>query len=89
MIPKIARAHSLVAKRKPSELEEAKELLQRICRDHGGGEPNAETLCMHGKEAGTVSSSIITLDGRGNLESFYHAQGQPCRTEFKCLFAVA
>ncbi len=88
-LPKIARAQSLVAKRKPAELDEAKELLQRICRDHGGGEPSAETLCMHGEAAGTVSSSIITLDTRGNLESFYQAQGHPCRNDYKCLFAVA
>jgi uncharacterized protein with NRDE domain len=88
-LPRVARAHSLAANRKPTDLEQAKALLQRICRDHGGVEPNAETLCMHGEQAGTVSSSIITLDTRGNLESFYHAQGHPCRTEYKCVFAAA
>jgi uncharacterized protein with NRDE domain len=88
-IPKIARAHALIANRPPAQLQEAKELLQRICRDHGGDPPGPNALCIHGKEAGTVSSSLITLDAGGNLESFYHAQGPPCRNQYKCLFAAA
>ncbi len=61
--------------------DESVETVMRICRDHcplaGGG-----NLCLHGPEAGTVSSTILWLDPDRQLRRYLYAGGPPCRNAY-------
>ncbi len=86
--PRVARAHELLAGRgvgrEPSCEESQTEALMAVCRDHHG-RAGAGSLCMHGGSAGTVSSTILWLDPAGRLSRYLHADGPPCRSEYRRL----
>ena len=85
--PRVARARRLLAEcRIVAEAgeEELVSGLMRICRDHEA-EPCAQTLCMHGAQSGTVSSTILTLRPDRRLGQYLHAPGPPCRSEYSDL----
>jgi len=44
---------------------------------HEDGGPTG--LCHHGDAYGTVSSTVIALDGAGRVARYLHRPGQPCR----------
>jgi hypothetical protein len=48
--------------------------LQELCAQRGNGDP---PICLHGKEGGTVSSSIVMLSATPAQSLYLHAQGPP------------
>ena len=86
--PKIRRVHELLNSEKlsePSSLEITKTVLKKICRDHGNRNNPAdeESACFHGASAGTRSSSIIAVDSNAQISAYLHAEGFPCKNEYK------
>jgi hypothetical protein len=63
----------------PGDLEAAIAQLRAICRDHG---THGYSVCKHGKQYGTVSSTIIAASDRPDpLDIFAFAAGPPCQQE--------
>jgi hypothetical protein len=57
--------------------------LEQLCRDHGEhNQPGSDTLCMHGRTAGTRSSSIIGVAKSGRVLVYRHCEGPPCRSAY-------
>jgi hypothetical protein len=58
--------------------------LQALCRDHGDPQHagTADTLCMHGRETGTRSSTLLCLDQRGRVAAYKHTDLPPCQAEY-------
>lgn len=57
--------------------------LGALLADHSHGRPNPyQSLCVHddARGFGTRSSSIITFTQDGDV-TYYHSEGQPCRSE--------
>jgi uncharacterized protein with NRDE domain len=82
-LPKVARAQQLLANAGfPADMDKALELLKHICRDHEGRKPSADSLCMHGQHAGTLSSSIVSVTDEGTLGCYWHVQSFPCRGRY-------
>src|SRR5262249_32882348 len=54
--------------------------LKDLCSQKGNGGP---PMCVHGKEGGTVSSSIILLESSWLDSRYWHAQGPPDRTPYE------
>lgn len=85
--PRVARARTLLTQRRISAEAGEQELvagLMQVCRDHET-EPCAQTLCMHGGQSGTVSSTILTLGLDRCLGRYLHAPGPPCRSGYSDL----
>lgn len=61
------------AERPPSEAE-----LKRLLANHDGDRP----ICKHGEGFGTVSATIY-IERTGGAPRLLHAEGPPCRTEFR------
>ena len=55
--------------------------LAALCRDDRAL-PDGTSLCLHGPEAGTVSSTVLHVDSRRRLRLYLHAAGPPCRTDY-------
>jgi uncharacterized protein with NRDE domain len=53
--------------------------LQELCAQTGNGGP---AICLHGKQGGTVSSSIVVLRPPPAHSLYLHAQGPPDRTPY-------
>jgi len=53
--------------------------LKELCAQPGNGDP---PICLHGKEGGTVSSSIIMLKTTLAHSVYLHAQGPPDKTPY-------
>jgi len=80
--PRVARAMALLSS-VPGAADAAStsEALATACRDHaelGGG----LSLCLHGRSAGTVSSTILSIDPGGVLGRYLHTAAAPCRTGY-------
>ncbi len=56
--------------------------LQKLCAWHDR-ENTDGSICLHGKRAGTVSSTIIALGAQGHKGRFFHADGPPCCTPYE------
>jgi uncharacterized protein with NRDE domain len=54
--------------------------LKELCAQTGNGDP---PICLRGKQAGTVSSSIVALRFPLNRSIYLHAQGPPDRTPYQ------
>jgi hypothetical protein len=83
---KTGHALELIGSAQPETLNEWIALLEEVCRDHAGGPPGLETLCMHGSEGGTRSSAILAFhetDPQCNL--FRYCPGKPCETPYETL----
>ena len=59
----------------------------RLLADHGP--PGDAGLCHHGRDYGTVSSTVIRLEAGGRVATYHHCPGQPCRTPIIDLGDVA
>jgi len=56
--------------------------LKRVCADHGtAGEP-ASSICIHARDHGTISSSVLAV-GTGSRAVYCHAHGPPCVTPYQ------
>jgi uncharacterized protein with NRDE domain len=65
-----------------NDLTQVVEGLRRALRDHEVRE--GHSLCKHGAERGTVSSSIVAIPEAGPLAAeFWFANGQPCEVEYQ------
>jgi len=53
--------------------------LKALCSQPGNGDP---PMCLHAKEGGTVSSSIVALRSSLSRSTYLHAQGSPDRTPY-------
>ena len=53
--------------------------LKALCAQPGNGDP---PICLHGKNGGTVSSSIVALRSPLSRSTYLHAQGPPDRTPY-------
>jgi uncharacterized protein with NRDE domain len=53
--------------------------LRELCAQPGNGDP---PICLHGKEGGTVSSSIVMLKTTLAQSVYLHAQGPPDKTPY-------
>ena len=78
--PRVIRAlHLLSPGRRGASPEQVLEVMAAACRDHGtaGAADSQDALCVHGEEAGTRSSTLLTFGIHG--PSFWYADGPPCR----------
>ena len=57
------------------------ESLPPLCAQHGT--PPTPAICLHSKDRGTVSTSIIALTDNRRSDRWLHAQGPPCRAPFQ------
>lgn len=57
--------------------------LQEICRNHEGGPPLAENICVHNGAYGTVSSTILALPRGEHPPVYLFAPGNPCVTPYQ------
>ena len=73
-----ARAKELVAAGVPD---------MAMLADHGG--IGSDGLCHHGPAYGTVSATVIALDGERHVARYLHADGLPCRARPVDLTAAA
>ena len=67
-------------------------LLQRILSNHDPAVESRElkdSICVHGEDYGTVSSSIVFLAEAERRFYFYHASTAPCRGEYQLVEAPA
>ncbi len=84
--PRVVRARELLDEEGAPDLDRPRgvERLMRICRDHsplpGGG-----SLCLHGRDSGTVGSSIVIFGPDRRLMRHLHADGPPCRAGYRDL----
>jgi len=82
--PKVRRVNELLDAYRVRPLSEWIERLESICRDHGDNPAGPGAICAHGKEAGTVSSSILAFHARDpQLHLFRHCQGRPCESGYE------
>ncbi len=77
-----SRLESLFAELKSgSNIGTSLNLIEQACKDHFGLSPSAKSICMHGKERRTISSSIFALSDNGEVLCRYLYR-QPCENEY-------
>jgi uncharacterized protein with NRDE domain len=77
---RLGHAHWWLLQRAYGRAEECLDALKELCGQTGNHDP---PICLHGKDRGTVSSSIVCLR-RSLADSVYlHAQGPPDRTPYQ------
>lgn len=54
--------------------------LKQLCSQPGNGGP---PMCLHGKQGGTVSSSILAIRRPPARSTYLHAQGSPDKTPYE------
>ena len=67
-------------------------LLRRILSNHGPAVESREpkdSICVHGDDYGTVSSSIVFYADTAKKFYFYHASTAPCRGDYQALEGLA
>jgi len=82
--PKIERARRLIeaALKETGDIREMIARLKMMLSDHKGAPDN--WLCMHGKVAGTLSSTILALREKALAGSLYiFSQGSPCSNAYR------
>jgi hypothetical protein len=79
---KVARLADRVAGLAAAAPDALLERLAELCRGHGGGAPTEDT-CVHAGRYGTCSSTLLRLAERPGESALLHADGAPCRTEYR------
>lgn len=74
--PRVERARELLGNL-PGRADAILGRLAEICREHMPLDP-PRSLCRHGPEGGTVSSTILRISPAGHLLDYLHAPGPPC-----------
>ena len=79
--PKVMRGREIITV--PSDANQAFDMLAGACRDHGRRGDHADAICVHGKDHGTLSSSLIAVADRDLAGGRYlFADGKPCQTPY-------
>jgi len=86
---RVKKVFDLAEGKAPGSIEEALVLLKSLCRRHAQNKESLDSVCIHGKSYGTVSSSIVALSPRVSETLFFHAEGNPCQTEYKELSPIS
>ena len=82
MHPRIQHALSLL-ENLPEDWPALKDTFESVMADHDEDLIPPERICIHGKRAGTVSSSLIALHERNlSRAEFHFADGAPCSAPF-------
>jgi hypothetical protein len=61
----------------------------RVLSHHGGPAEPDGSLCRHGREHGTVSSTVVALDRQLGIVRYLHREGPPCTAALQDLTAAA
>lgn len=80
--PRVKDLFSLARGMAPMELSEAVSTLKSLCRRHASSKEPLDSVCIHGESYGTVSSTIVALSPRIDESLYFHAEGNPCQTEY-------
>ena len=80
--PRVTRAAGFAAGVDVEDPSELLSSLEAICRDHGNENGNA--LCVHGKQAGTRSSSIVLISNHRRI-TWQHTDSAPCQEPYQRL----
>jgi hypothetical protein len=83
--PRVRRAFGVLAGEAPMSLPVWMQRSAALCRLHAGDGP---AICLHGDEGGTVSSTIVALPDAVERARYLHANGPPCRTDYRDYSAV-
>ena len=79
--PKVARGMALISR--PDDIAHAFPMLKDVCRDHGTSPNDANAICVHGPQYGTLSTTLVAAHEFDIQSSrLQHAQGSPCSSEF-------
>lgn len=76
---RLGHAHWWLCQRHYERPEDCVDALQELCAQPGNPDP---PICIHGKEGGTVSSSILCLRPKLRESIYVHSQGPPDRTPY-------
>ena len=80
--PRLQHAHALLQEL-PEDWPALNEVLRALMADHDEDLEEAARICLHGAQAGTVSSSLIALRAPGLRGAEFHfADGPPCTTPY-------
>jgi uncharacterized protein with NRDE domain len=71
---RLAHALSWLERQPSRSAAECLSTLRKLC---SGNDPSAPPMCLHGKDRGTVSSSLIALPASLAAGVYLHAQGPP------------
>jgi uncharacterized protein with NRDE domain len=77
--PRLRHALEWLGQRDYAQSSDCVAALKELCAQHGNGGP---AICLHGKQGGTVSSSIVVLRTPSAPNLYLHAQGPPDRTPY-------
>jgi uncharacterized protein with NRDE domain len=77
---RLGHAHWWLSQRGFENADDAVRALKELCAQKGNHDP---PMCVHGREGGTVSSSIIALRADRGRSVYLHAQGPPDQTPYK------
>ncbi len=81
--PKIQRAASLIFVIDLTDISNLTEGLKTICRDHQFRDRKKDNICIHGEDFGTLSSTILAVNGKNLARSIYlYAAGAPCTSSY-------
>ncbi|MCS6851072.1 MAG: NRDE family protein [Gemmataceae bacterium] len=78
--PRLAHARRWLSAQRWSDAGTCAAALQRLCAQSGNGSP---AMCLHGPEAGTVSSTIVVVRQPVSRGWLGHAQGPPDRVGYE------
>jgi uncharacterized protein with NRDE domain len=81
---RIRRARYLLLHNVDTKLHMLLPYLERVCKDHGSGVEEQESICMHRptENYGTVSSTILALSSDLGCSVYRYAEGPPCTTPY-------
>jgi uncharacterized protein with NRDE domain len=77
--PRLGHAHWWLSERSYANADDCVAALAALCGQSGGDSP---PICLHGKDRGTVTSSIIALRIPRGRSTYLHAQGPPDQTPY-------
>ena len=81
--PKVQRAASLISVIDLTNISNLMEGLKTICRDHQFRDRKKDNICIHGEDFGTLSSTILGVNGKNLARSIYlYAAGAPCTSSY-------
>lgn len=76
---RLARAYRFLADKPPVGLSQWIERSSTLCRLHEDGGP---AICLHGREGGTVSSTILAVPQARAQALYLHSNGPPCTSDY-------
>jgi uncharacterized protein with NRDE domain len=79
--PRLAFALSWLAERHYTSADDCVAALRQLCSL--GGSDGQPAICLHGKERGTVSSTLLVLRKNVAESTYLHAPGPPDRTPYQ------